>query len=253
MKKSRILHWRDLLLALVISVVGYMVLLSTTRTGLVDMSIEAILFLSGSIIAFKGFSKSKKNMDKNFRRFELFYGLTYLIVVISFIMGIFYFIKNPNVIEIRVSDVMDNNLLIIMSSIKSFTMIFLIFTWIYFYKYLNIKESRKKKITMFLIGFSFYLGASIIIWKLTYDINVLSLGVIVGSVIGIFTLIALDKRTRYLTIIFTVYSSIHLIEFYIMGTGKHLTTGINNPVYWGVTVLYVFEVKRWIDSELNKD
>ncbi|GMQ62890.1 hypothetical protein [Vallitalea maricola] len=251
MKNSR--YWKELLLALVISAVSYMVLLSTIRTGLVDMSIEAILFLSGSIIAFRGFFKSKKKIDKNFRRFELFYGLTYFIVVISFILGISYFIKNPNVTEIGVSDITNNNLLIIMSIIKSFTMVFLILTWSCFYKYLNIEESNKKKITMFFLGFLFYLGASIIIWQLTSNINVLSLGAILGIVIGIFAMMSLDKRTKYLTIIFTAYSSIHLIEFYMMGIGKHLTTGLNNPVYWGVTVLYVFEVKRWIESELNKD
>ncbi len=79
-----------------------------------------------------------------------------------------------------------------MSSIKSFTMIFLIATWFLF----------------------LYLGVSAIIWKLTGDINVLSLGVIVGSVIGICAMISLDNRVRYLTVIFIVYSSIHLMEFY---------------------------------------
>lgn len=81
----------------------------------------------------------------------------------------------------------------------------------------------------------------------------LSLGVIVGSVIGIFALIALDKRTRYLTMIFILYSSIHLIEFYMMGKSKSLTTGLNNVAYWWVTVLYVLEVRRWIKLELSKN
>lgn len=249
MKERENILWKDVLLAIIIASIGYMILKSTTRTGLVDMSIEAILFFSGSVIAFKGFWKSRGKGNKNFAKFQIFYGIAYLIVVISFIMGISYFIKYPNIIEIGVGDVKGNSWLVAMSSIKSFSVILLVFTWSYFYRYLNIKKSLSRNIMIFLLGFLFYLGGSIIIWRLTGDINVLSLGIIVGSIIGIFALISQDKRTRYLTMIFTIYSLIHLAEFYIMGIGKDLTTGINNPVYWGVTVLYVFEVKRWIDNE----
>ncbi|WP_414151779.1 hypothetical protein ACIZ62_08905 [Acetobacterium carbinolicum] len=246
-------YWIIFLLVIIVSAVGYIVLLSTTRTGLVDMCIEGALFLIASIIALRGFSKSKDTMEKNFRRFELLYGLTYLIAVISFIIGIYYYVNNPNIVEISISDVMGNNLLMVMSSIKSFTMVFLIFAWISFYKYLDIKGTSRKKIITFLGGFSLYLAFSIIIGGLTDDISVLSLGVVLGSIIGIFALIALDKRTRCLAIIFAVYSCIHLSEFYLMGIGKNLTTGLNNPVYWAVTLLYILEVKRWIDNELNKE
>lgn len=243
---------KNFLIATLVGIIGYIILLSTNRTGLVDISIESILFFTGSMIAFKGFLKSKKLKSNNFRKFQLFYGITYLTVVISFMMGIYYFIKNPNVIEIGVLDVIGNSWLIFMSSIKSFSMIFLIFTWIYFYKYLNINVSVRKKITVYMIGLLIYLGLSLVIWRIVDDINVLSLGVILGIVIGIFALIALDKRTRYLTIIFTIYSIIHLVEFYIMGIGEDLTNGINNPIYWSVTVLYILEVKRWIDLETNR-
>lgn len=253
MEKAKIVYWKDLLLAVVISVIGYIILKSTVRTGLVDMSVELVLWFVASMIALRGFSKSTKTINKNFRRFELFYGFTYFCTAVSFIMGLYYFIKNPAVIEIGVADIVGNNWLIIMSSIKSFSVIFLIVTWSYFYKYLNIKASRGKKIVVFVIGVSLYLGSSILIWQLTKDINVLSLGIIVGCVIGIFALIAQDRRARYLTMIFTIYSCIHLIEFYLMGIGRDLTTGLNNPFYWGVTVLYILEIRRWINRELNRE
>ena len=252
MQKGKNVFRNNVLAAIIVAIAGYLILLSTDRTGLVDMSIEALLFLIGSIIAFKGFTASKGIVNKHFRKFVLFYGLTYLTVTISFIMGIWYFIKNPNVIEIEVADITGNHWLIMMSFVKSFSMIFLIFTWSYFYKYLNIAASRKKKIVVYLAGVLIYLGMSIIIWKMVGDMNVLSLGIIVGIVVGIFALIAQDKRTRYLTVIFMIYSMIHLIEFYMMGIGKSLTTGINNPIYWAVTVLYVLEVRRWIGMELNR-
>lgn len=252
MKGKKYELWKDILLAILISCLGYICLLSTSRTGLVDKSIEAVLFLSGSIVALRGYFRSKKVSNKNFKKFELFYGITYLVAGISFIMVIAYLIKNPNVKEIGIADIEGNTWLIIMSTIKSTSILFLVFTWVNFYKYLKIKKSLARNIIVFLGGVSIYFGASTVIWNLTGDINVLSLGLIIGIVIGIFALIAQDKRTRYLTIIFIIYSTIHLIEFYIMGTGKNLTTGVINPIYWGITVLYVLEIKRWIEMETNK-
>lgn len=253
MKKRSYIYWKDILIATIIAGIGCFVLLTARRTGFIDMSMEAILFFAGSMIAFWGFFKSDKTTNRYFKKFQLFYGLTYLTVVISFCIGIYYYINNPDIIEVGIAEITGNKVLLAMSSIKSFTMIFLIITWIYFYKYLGIKETRKKKIIVFLVGFFLYLGASIIIWRLTNDINVISLGVVVGSAIAIFSLIALDNRTRYLTMIFIIYSCIHLVEFYIMGMGKSLTTGFNNAVYWWITVLYILEVRRWIKMELNKN
>lgn len=248
MKQS--ISWKKILLAGMIAIIGYIMVLSTNKKGLVDMGIETILFFTGSFIGFKGYLKSKKGMDKNFKRFQLFYGLTYLIVVISFIMGICYQIYYWYIIEITLEHVKGNYWLITMSAIKSLSMVFLILAWSFFYRYLNIKEAMVKKLFLYVSGTLLYFAASMIIWKLTKDISVLSLGIVVGSVVGIFALISLDKRTRGLTIIFIIYSTIHLIDFYIMGIGRSLTTGITNPIYWGVTVLYVLEVKSWIDMEL---
>ncbi|WP_105619716.1 hypothetical protein [Vallitalea okinawensis] len=253
MKRGIDLYWKDILIATIIAGIGYIGLSTTKQTGLLDMSMEAILFFTGSMIAFWGFFSSNKKTNRYFKKFQLFYGLTYFTVVISFCMGIIYFVNHSDIIEIGIDELMSDQVLMIMSAIKSFSMVFLIITWIYFYKYLSIKETAKKKILVFLTGFLIYLSVSILIWQLTNDVNVLSLGVIVGSVIGIFALIALDKRTRYLTMIFILYSSIHLIEFYMMGKGKSLTTGFNNVAYWWATVLYVLEVRRWIKLELSKN
>ncbi|MGM7685226.1 hypothetical protein ACSVDA_24275 [Cytobacillus sp. Hm23] len=251
MSKSFFPYNKDILLALITSIVGYMVLISTNRVGLVDITIEAILFSIASIIGFNGYRRSSKSINKHFKKFELFYGITYSIAVVSFIIGIYFFINNPTILEIELANVTESTLLIIMSLIKSSSLIFLIFTWIYFYKYLKITESPRKNILIFFSGFLLYLMLSVVIWFITNDTSVLSLGIVVGSVIGIFAMIAQDKRTRYLTIIFTVYSSIHLVEFYMMGIGKSLASGLNNPIYWGVTVLYFCEVNRWIKNETS--
>lgn len=246
MKKGIFEYWKDILFAVVISVIGYIILRSTPRTSLVDMSIEAALWLTASMIALRGFLKSRRGSNKNFRRFETFWGLTYLCVGVSYLMGTYYFIKNPAVIEIEIAEMAENSWLIIMSLLKSFSVVLLTITWIYFYKYLNIKVARGKKIAAFFIGVLLYLGASIIIWQLTNDITVLSLGIIIGCIVGIVAMIALDKKTRYLSMLFLVYSSVHLYESYIMGIGRSVSAGINNPVYWCVTILYILEIRRWI-------
>ncbi len=253
MQKDQSVLWNNVLLAVVVSVIGYIILKSTSRTGLVDMSIEMILWFVGSMIAFRGFIKSNGRTNINFKKFEFFYGLTYLIIAVSFVMGVHHLLKNPTIIEIGVADITKSSWLIIMSSIKSFSMVFLIITWSYFYKFLNIKVSRGKMIAIFSAGFLLYLGAAAIIWWLTNDLTVLSLGIVVGLVIGIFALIAQDTRARYLMIIFTIYSGIHLVEFYLMGTGSSLTTGLNNPIYWGVTVLYILEISSWIKQEMDRE
>ena len=71
MHKRKNAYHKDILLAIIIAVIGYMILLSTSRTGLVDMSIEAVLFFIGSIFAFKGFLQSNKMTNKNFKKFQL--------------------------------------------------------------------------------------------------------------------------------------------------------------------------------------
>ena len=252
MRDLKINYSRNILLAVSVTAIGYLLLRSVSRTGLVDMCVEFVLFSAGSIIAFNGFRKSNYAVSKNFKRFQLYFGLTYSAVAVSFLMGILYFLKHPNLIEIGVTDLSDSTWLIVMSSLKAISMVFLIVAWLNFYRYLNIKASAKKKTAVYVLGTLIYLGLSVIIWQLVNDISVLSLGLIVGSVIGIFAMIALDSRTRYLTFIFAFYSVIHLIEFYLMGIGQDLTAGLNNPVYWGVTVLYVIEVKRWIDQETKE-
>lgn len=246
-------YWKDFVIATLIAGIGYWILSTATQTGLVDISIEAILFFTGSMIAFWGYSESGKRVNPYFKKFQLFYGLTYLVAVSSFCIAIYYYISHPEILDIGIDEVTGSNLLIVMSSIKSFSFIFLIIAWVNFSKYLNINATRKKKITMFFVGFFLYLGASIIISFMTGDSNVISLGVIVGIAIGIFAVNALDKRTRYLTMVFVIYSSIHLIEFYMMGMGKELTTGFNNVAYWWVTVLYVLEIRRWIMKALSKE
>ncbi|QUI25156.1 hypothetical protein HZI73_23930 [Vallitalea pronyensis] len=252
MKNRNNSYWKDVVMATVIAGIGYWILSSATQTGLVDISIEALLFFTGSMIAFWGFSKSGRTVNPYFKKFQLFYGITYLTAVISFCIAIYYYIGNPEVIEVGLEEATSNNLLMVMSSIKSLTFVFLIIAWVYFTKHLDIDATKKKKIAMFFVGFFLYLGGSIIIYFMTDDMNVISLGVIVGIVIGIFAIIALDKRTRYLTMVFVIYSSIHLIEFYMMGKGEALTTGFNNVVYWWVTVLYVLEIRRWIVKALSK-
>ncbi len=241
-------RYLDFIVAGLVAGIGYWLLLSTPQTGLVDTSIEMILFFSGSLIAFIGFFKLK-GASIAFRRFELFYGLTYSIAVLSFIIGIVYYINNPLLSEISLEHVKGNPWLIVMSSIKSLSLIFLILTWINFYKNLNIHLSKGKKIGIYLIGVLIYLGTSVLIWQVTNDSNVLSLGLTIGLVVGIFGLIAQDRRTRYLTFIFIDYSAIHLIDSYHMGLGYDLTASITNPIYWGISVLYILEVRRWIKTE----
>ncbi len=139
-------YWKDFVIATLIAGIGYWILSTATQTGLVDISIEAILFFTGSIIAFFwGFSKSGKRVNSYFKKFQLFYGLTYLVAVSSFCIAIYYYISHPEIIEIGIKEVTGSNLLIVMSSIKSFTFIFLIIAWVYFSKYLNINGTRKKK------------------------------------------------------------------------------------------------------------
>lgn len=156
--------WKDILIATIIAGIGYSVLTMTTRTGLWDMSMEAILFFTGSMIAFWGFFNSDKTINRYFKKFQLFYGITYLTAVISFCIGIVYYVNHPGIIEIGIDELMSDQVLIVMSAFKPFSMVFLIITWIYFYKYLSIKETARKKIIVFLTGFLIYLGASILIW-----------------------------------------------------------------------------------------
>lgn len=243
-------YWKDFVLAILFTGIGYWILSSSTRTGLVDISVETTVFFVGSMIAFWGYSKSNKNTNPYFKKFQLFYGLTYLIAVISFCIAIYHYLMHPEIIEIGIEEATSSPLLIVMSAIKSFSFVFLILAWVNFYKYLNIQATKKKKRSMFILGFLLYLGASIVIYFMTNDMNVISLGAIVGIAIGIFSVNALDTRTRYLTTIFVVFSSIHLIEFYMMGMDKVLTSGFNNPAYWFVAVLYVLEIRRWIKREL---
>lgn len=243
-------RWRDVLIAVVIALIGYVILLNSSRPALVDMVIETFLFASAGLIGLFAYQRSSKNGNKYFRRFTINYGLTYAIVAVSSLLAVFYLLQNPLVHEIGIANVKDSNLLIFMSSLKSVSFVFLLIGWFSFYQYLGIKSSKVKQIGIFLVGFLVYFGCSLLIMKITNDLNVLSLGVVVGLAIGIFAMIAQDASTKYLSLIFVLFSFVHLWEFYLMGLGENLTIGINNPIYWAIWVMYIFEVRRWLQKEL---
>lgn len=243
-------RWRDVLIAVVVALIGYVLLLNSSRPALMDLVIETLLFASAGLVGLFAYQRSSKNGNKYFRRFTINFGLTYSIVAVSSLLAVFYLLQNPLVHEIGIANVMDSNLLVFMSSLKSVSFIFLLIGWFSFYQYLGIKSSKVKKIGIFLVGFLVYFGCSLLIMKITNDPNVLSLGVVVGLAIGIFAMIAQDASTKYLSLIFILFSFVHLWEFYLMGLGENLTTGINNPIYWGIWVMYILEVRRWLQKEL---
>jgi hypothetical protein len=164
-------------------------------------------------------------------------------------MGIVFFFNNPGIHDIDMQVVKKSQLLQGMSAVKSISFIFMFLAWFYFYRNLKIQAGNKQKLIAFLVGFGGYLGASLIILAFTGDQSIISLGIIVGAAIGLFAMIALHPATRYLSVIFLLFSIVHLWEFYLMGMGKELITGINNPLYWLIILLYAFEVNRWIQSK----
>lgn len=239
----------QIMLSAFLVIAGYVLLRNTAHPEKIDLIIEGGLFLVAGTIGFRGFLHRSNSKTKNFRRFELFYGLTYSIVSIACIMGIVFFFNNPAIHEIDMEIVKDSPLLQGMSAVKSVSFIFMFLAWFYFYRNLNIQAGNKKKIVAFLSGFGGYFGASLVILAFTGDQSIISLGIIVGAAIGLFAMIAMHPATRYLSIIFLLFSIVHLWEFYLMGMGKELVTGINNPLYWLIILLYAFEVNRWITSK----
>lgn len=236
----------QIMVALAFTLAAFAILKFTKHPARVDLIIEGLLFFFAGIIGFRGYFIKSDIRTKHFRRFELFYGLTYLIVAIACIFGITYLFKNPDVHEIGLKHVRNSPLLQSMSVIKSISFVFMFLAWFFFYKNLKIKAGVLKQIIAFLIGFSFYFGSSLFILSITGDESIISLGVIVGAAIGLFSIIALHNSTRLLTLIFFLFSAVHLWEFYLMGMGKDLVTGLNNPVYWLLILLYAIEVNRWI-------
>lgn len=236
----------QMMVALVFTLAAYAILKFTNEPARIDLIIEGLLFTFAGIIGFRGYFGKSDVGTKRFRRFELFYGLTYSVVAIACILGITYLFQNPDVHEIGLTHVKNSPLLQSMSVIKSISFVFMFIAWFFFYKNLKIKAGVFKQIIAFLIGFGFYFGSSLLILSITGDKSIISLGIIVGAAIGLFAIIALHKATRFLTLIFFLFSAVHLWEFYLMGMGRDLVTGLNNPVYWLLILLYALEVNRWI-------
>ena len=239
----------EILLAIIITISAYLILQNSTHPARTDLIIEGLLFTIAGIVGLRGYLGESRNKTKLFHRFELFYFLTYSVVAIACIMGIIYLFNNPSVHEIGLENVKDSLLLQIMSAVKSASFIFMFLAWFFFYRNLNIQAGKIKKIVSFLIGFGFYFGFSLIILSITGDTSIVSLGIIVGAAIGLFAMIALHPATRFLSLIFFLFSLVHLWEFYLMGMQKELVTGINNPVYWFLILLYALEVNRWIQTK----
>lgn len=238
----------QLMFSTLLVIAAYVLLRKSAHPAKIDLIIEGVLFLFAGTIGFRGFLNRNNRKSKDFRRFEVFYGLTYSVVTIACIMGIVFFFNNPGIHDIDMEVVKDSSLLQGMSGVKSVSFVFMFLAWFYFYRNLNIQASNRKKLMAFLTGFGGYFGASLVILAFTGDHTIISLGIIVGAAIGLFAMIALHPSTRYLSILFLLFSIVHLWEFYLMGMGKELVTGTNNPVYWLIIILYVFEVNRWITS-----
>lgn len=243
---------RNIILAIVIALVGYVFLVNSSRPAMVDMIMETLLFIWAGLVGLFGYKQLSKNRDRNIKRFALNYGLTYLIVAVASLIAVYYLVQHPSLPEIGVETIMESNLLIFMGGLRSVSFIPLLIGWFSFYKYLGVKASKSKQIGVFLLGFLIYFGCSLIIMNLTGDSTVLGLGIMLGFAIGLFAMIAQHPATKYLTVIFILFSSVHLWDFYIMGLGHELSSGINNPVYWGIWVLYILEVRHWIQNEVNR-
>lgn len=227
----------------------YFVLKQSSHPSVMDLMVEGTLFLITGLIGFRGLIQRNEKETRDFRRFELFFGLTYSIVTIACIMGIIFFMNNPGVHDIDMEVVQNSTLLQVMSGVKSLSFVFMFLAWYYFYRNLKIKAEKRKKFLAFLAGFGGYFGASLGILAITGDTSIVSMGIIVGAAIGLFAMIALHPATRYLSVIFLLFSIVHLWEFYLMGMGKELITGINNPLYWLIILLYALEVNRWINRK----
>ncbi|PKP40628.1 MAG: hypothetical protein CVT95_13365, partial [Bacteroidetes bacterium HGW-Bacteroidetes-12] len=215
----------QIIVSLAFTLAAYAILKTANHPAQVDLIIEGVVFTVAGIIGLRGFFSKSNSRTKLFHRFELFYGLTYSIVAISCFLGITYFFKNPHVHEVGLQDVKNSPMLISMSAIKSISFVFMFLAWFFFYQNLKIKAGALKQILAFLIGFGFYFGISLFILSKTGDQSILSLGIIVGAAIGLFAVIALHRATRFLTIIFLLFSTVHLWEFYLMGMHKDLVTG----------------------------
>lgn len=236
----------QVILAIALTMLAYAILKVSGCPARVDLIVEGLLFTFAGFIGLKGFFKSGIKTTRNFRRFELFYGLTYSVVAIACIVGISYLVMHPQVYEIGLKHVKGSMLLQGMSVIKSLSFIFMFLAWFFFYRNLKLKAGILKQTLAFLAGFIFYFGTSIIIMSITEDSSIVSLGIIVGAAIGLFSIIALHKSTRLLSLIFFLFSTVHLWEFYLMGMHKDLVTGLNNPIYWLLIMLYTLEVNQWI-------
>lgn len=239
----------QLLIVLIIVTGAYALLKNSGHPAKIDLIIEGALFLFAGLVGIRGIIQKTGKETRLFRRFEGFYAFTYIIVAMACMLGIIFLFQNPGVHEIGIDIVRQSPLLQGMSVVKSVSFIFMFLAWYFFYRNLNIQAGKKKKILAFSIGFGGYFGASLIILAFTGDQSIISLGLIVGAAIGLFAMISLHPKTRYLSVIFLIFSVIHLWEFYLMGMGKALVTGINNPVYWLVVILYALEVNRWIQRE----
>jgi hypothetical protein len=239
----------QIIVSFAFTLVAYIVLNTVNHPARVDLIIEGMLFTFAGIIGFRGLFRKPEIHNKHFKRFELFYGLTYSVVAIACMLGIIYLFQNPQVHEIGLQHVKSSFLLQSMSVIKSISFVFMFLAWFFFYKYLKIKAGTFKQILAFIIGFGFYFGTSLIILSKTGDQSIVSLGIIVGSAIGLFAVIGLHRSTRFLTLIFFLFSTVHLWEFYLMGMHRDLVTGLNNPVYWILILLYALEVNRWIENK----
>ena len=243
---------QNVIVAIIFVGLAYTILSFSSHPAKTDLITEGLLFLFAGFIGFRGYRNKTGRKTKQFRKFELFYGLTYSIVAIACVLGVVFFFNNPAIHDIDVAIVKESKLLQAMSAIKSTSFVFMFLAWFYFYKNLNIQARPMKKIIAFLIGFGGYFGASLFILAITGDTSIISLGIIVGAAIGLFAMIALHRSTRYLTIIFLLFSIVHLWEFYLMGMGKDLVTGLNNPIYWLIILLYALEVNNWIQYKQYK-
>ncbi len=232
----------------------YIALNITGIPSRIDLIVEALLFSFAGTVGLGAYLRKSGRETRRFRKFELFYGLTYSVVAISSLLGIFFLFTHPQVHEIGIATVEGSPLLQAMAGIKSLSFVCMFAAWFYFYRNLQIQAGILKKTIAFLTGFGGYFGSSLIIMSITGDSTILSLGLIVGAAIGLFAMIALHPSTRYLSAIFLLFSVVHLWEFYLMGVGAPLVTGLNNPVYWLLIYLYTVEVRRWIrDKQYSLD
>lgn len=236
-------------LSITVGLLAYIWLVNSSQPGKVSDIVELLLFGSIGFIGIAAFIKTTYGKGSALGKFQLFFGLTYLVVSMSYAISLSYLFQNPGVMDISINETANNVWLKLAAVFKLLSFVFLLFTWYYLYKALNLRLGKVKKWLLFTGGYLLYFIPSLVITLYTGDGNVLVLGILLGFAVAQITLIAQSQSTQYLIVIFGAFAFIHLWESYIVATKGDLATGINNFAYWAVIVMYGFEMSQWLKGK----